>query len=139
MTDNSKRVLSLLEKNIQLNNNMNNVSCCWLKWGKHSEYLNPLPLHHFDIVLGSDLVYLKESIEPMIETVSSLASKEIGTKFILTYVSRGEDLDQELMHCIEKFGFALDSPPVSLQPPSNDEFSQHTLYVFTRTPTPNHK
>jgi len=133
MTDNSKRVLSLLERNVQANN-VNDVSCCWLKWGKYSpEYR--LPLHHFDIVLGSDLVYLKESIEPMIETVSWLASEEEGSKFILAYVSRGEDLDEELMICVKKFGFVLSSPPTLLQPPKHDEECNQTfLYVFTRVP-----
>lgn len=41
----------------------------------------------FDIVIGGDLIYSRDAIEPLLSTVTSLL-KEDG-EFILIYVERG--------------------------------------------------
>jgi predicted nicotinamide N-methyase len=51
---------------------------------------------HFDLILGSDLIYVQSVIQPLFETVKNLLSTDTMSKFLMAHCSRREGNEVEL-------------------------------------------
>ena len=51
---------------------------------------------HFDLILGSDLIYVQSVIQPLFETVQVLLSTDDNSKFLMAHCSRREGNEVEL-------------------------------------------
>ena len=64
----------------------------------------------FDIIMGADIIYTEEAVEPLFNTVSSLLSKaNPHSKFLLAYARRNVKIDFVLNYA-EKCGLIWSQP-----------------------------
>ncbi|CAH1253907.1 METTL21A [Branchiostoma lanceolatum] len=90
LTDNCPLVLEeLVPRSIENNfpNTEDRPKCAYLHWG------SDLPAFHqkygsFDVILGADVIYWTEYVEPLIQTVSKLLSPKPSSCFITIYEER---------------------------------------------------
>jgi predicted nicotinamide N-methyase len=86
-----------------------------------------------DVILGSEVVWLYELVEPLVETLKVLCDMRIKTKgsppkIFMAYQSRDEDLDEALRVSFKKHGFrTLLIPHTDL--PSDYRFSQKIVIL----------
>jgi predicted nicotinamide N-methyase len=98
LTDGDSDTLVLLRENVASNtsssNNDHSVECRQLRWGH--EFVTPLFATQpcFDIILASDVIYVEECIEPLLETVLALLAPD-GV-FWLSYARRNVSMDKVL-------------------------------------------
>jgi len=98
LTDGNDEILQLLQRNIDLNRTPHKeVKCCKLRWGHASDIdtLHHLAPNGFDIILGADIIYTTDSVEPLLDTVQQLLAPH--GLFVLLYISRSSHVDNVLM------------------------------------------
>lgn len=107
LTDGDTNVLQQLRANIErnrpkqhgdddANSNNNNhrvtVSCSQLLWGRETALAflktDIVDNRPFDVLFGSDLVYVAKVIGPLFETVATLLSKSSGSRFLMAHCAR---------------------------------------------------
>jgi len=94
--------LKQLRRNVKINtkDTDDKISCRQLLWGKeHAEsFLSTLPgeSKKFDIILGSDLIYVQSVIRPLFETVRALLRDTEDAEFLMAHCSRREGNEVEL-------------------------------------------
>lgn len=114
MTDGDTDVLKLLRMNIKSNNKAkdDSISCQQLLWGE--EHAKTFLLaqqpegRKFDIILGSDLIYVNTVIKPLFESVRILLRDRKDCKFIMAHCSRrkGNEVDLSTVFDVaDEFGF----------------------------------
>jgi len=116
LTDGDTDALKMLRQNVENNtikaygdnddhDRGNNISCRQLLWGEeHAEnFLTQQPSEgasklsaKFDIILGSDLIYVQSVIRPLFETVRVLLSDEAESKFLMAHCARREGNEVDL-------------------------------------------
>jgi predicted nicotinamide N-methyase len=76
LTDGDAQVLTKLRHNVKRNirNDNNTTSCPQLIWGRNLDYLVQA-YGQQDVILGSDLVYMTQSLEPLWQTVDKLLER----------------------------------------------------------------
>jgi predicted nicotinamide N-methyase len=106
----------------RLHDSNNNVTCRQLVWGRN---LDHFVAEHgfFDVVLGSDIIYVPEIIEPLFETIERIMKNprnqddgdqddqnyEDDAMFILAYARRNVPIDLVLDHAKQR-GFVWTCP-----------------------------
>ena len=87
------------------------VTCRQLVWGRS---LDQFVSEHglFDIVLGSDIIYVPEIIGPLFETIERIMTDD--ATFILAYARRNVPIDLVLDHAKQK-GFVWTCPDESAE------------------------
>ena len=113
MTDGDTDVLKLLRSNIENNIKIkdDSISCQQLLWGEEhaTTFLSQQPEgRKFDIILGSDLIYVNSVIKPLFESVRILLRDRKDCKFIMAHCSRrkGNEVDLSTVFSIaDEFGF----------------------------------
>ena len=126
ITDGDSFTLASLRENIARNIVLcppSKVSCRQLRWGiKLMEFQShcgqTIPDGQFDVILGSDIIYVESILTPLFETVSHLLQPD-GI-FILAYARRNVKIDRVLSTATQ-YGFKWTDP-------SNDE----GCYIFSR-------
>ena len=111
LTDGDTDVLKLLRSNIESNTKAkdDSISCQQLLWGEEhaTTFLSQQPEERkFDIILGSDLIYVNSVIKPLFETVRILLRDD--GKFIMAHCSRrkGNEVDLSTVFDVaDEFGF----------------------------------
>ena len=100
LTDGDTDVLKLLRSNIENNTQEkdDSISCQQLLWGKEhaATFLIQQPEERkFDIILGSDLIYVNSVIKSLFDTVRILLRDAKDCKFIMAHCSRrkGNEVD----------------------------------------------
>ena len=93
------------------------VECRQLRWGK--EFLSSFK-EEFDIILASDVIYLEEVIEPLLDTVVALLAP--GGLFWLSYARRNVSIDKVLSSA-KRHGLEWSEPSENAE----------GVYVFQRT------
>ena len=109
LTDGDTDTLSQLRANIQrnitikdddkMNHEHNNISCHQLLWGKETaDAFSKAHGGNFDVIMGSDLVYVPKVIQPLFETVQTLLSKPNGI-FVMAHCARrhGNEVKLEMI------------------------------------------
>jgi predicted nicotinamide N-methyase len=94
LTDGDTETLKQLRKNVKENviDNHDNLSCHQLLWGKDTaqNFLKQQSIqndHLFDVILGSDLIYVTSVISPLFETVKTMIQPESGV-FVMAHCAR---------------------------------------------------
>ena len=113
LTDGDTDVLKLLRMNIENNTKAkdDSISCQQLLWGKEhaTTFLSQQPEgRKFDIILGSDLIYVNSVIKPLFESVRILLRDAKDCKFIMAHCSRrkGNEVDLSSVYKVaDEFGF----------------------------------
>ncbi|CAJ1954877.1 unnamed protein product [Cylindrotheca closterium] len=123
LTDGDTDVLAQLRSNVQhnlelnaklvQNNNASDLSCHQLIWGKdhakafvnrpcfhhsmnhHNNTNDPNASYHFDVIIGSDLIYVTQVIQPLFETVQTLLHPKHGI-FLMAHCARREGNEVDL-------------------------------------------
>ena len=113
MSDYKEEVMNLIAKNIKLVSESNahlksTLFHSMLDWYKasNSDYLQNLPVHdqdmvpqsscfsdlipQFDIIIGSDLIYFEDSIEPLVSMLENLFNRNQTLTFYLCMEERGK-------------------------------------------------
>jgi predicted nicotinamide N-methyase len=103
LTDGDTDTLQQLRRNISNNvsDSDDTISCRQLLWGERyaKDYLSQQTggdKKHFDLILGSDLIYVQSVIQPLFETVKTLLSTDENSKFLMAHCSRREGNEVEL-------------------------------------------
>lgn len=104
LTDHNNVVLDLLNENsksasfeIKSDNSKwitkstaNNMRIVKLDWGNEDD-INQFTRNSFKIIIGSDIIYWYDAINPLLETVDALLSYDSDSMFILAYKTRAKN------------------------------------------------
>lgn len=110
LTDGDTDTLAQLRDNVRRNTHSEgNISCHQLLWGSETSesFLKQHGGEKFDVLLGSDLVYVTGVVPALWETVRVLLSKNGGV-FVMAHCSRREGNDVTIdfvLEASEKAGF----------------------------------
>ena len=94
LTDGDTDTLQNMRSNVALNTDAETVSCRQLVWG-HSvqEFVDQHGT--FDTIMGADIIYIDEVLEPLfLETIPKLLSQD--GRFLLAYARRNVSIDRVL-------------------------------------------
>jgi len=107
LTDHSEVVMNILQDNISLNVSAleNRVSSLQLTWGENLDRVLTQFPNKFDIILGSDVVFWKESIPALLRTAKELLSEHLHSRFILSYLQRSTSSERFLLEQACTYGF----------------------------------
>lgn len=97
MTDGDTDTLSAMRKNVAQNitcqKNQNQVECRQLEWDHKKANQFRQRRGTFDLILGSDIIYVEQIIEPLFATVLQLLSNSKESQFWLAYARRNVSID----------------------------------------------
>lgn len=102
LTDGDTDTLKQLRHNVSKNTSAGDdtITCQQLLWGEQhaKDYLSQQSdeKKHFDLILGSDLIYVQSVIRPLFETVRTLLCTHENAKFLMAHCSRREGNEVEL-------------------------------------------
>lgn len=132
LTDGDTDTLKQLRQNVRHNikNDDGSIECRQLLWGKEyvMQYIQQQQLtgsKTFDLIIGSDLLYVPSVIQPLFETVLHLLNPDSG-KFLMAHCCRrvGNDVTlEEVLSVAKDLGFECEEKV------RNDE--DIVLYSFT--------
>ena len=97
------------------------ISCQQLVWGNQEQVDSfKQQVQTFDTIIGSDIIYVEEILNPLFDTVRQLLDEKDG-KFLLSYARRNVSIDL-VFATATKYGFIWEEPP-------------HTegVFIFQRT------
>ncbi|KAH9109385.1 hypothetical protein LEN26_004177 [Aphanomyces euteiches] len=107
ITDGDKESMVLLVENCKLNGLDTNKCCQELLWG---ENLTPETQGTFDVLIGADIIYEKEYVQPLFVTASHfLARSSPANVFYLAYTKRNVSIDY-VLSCATNVGFTWKAP-----------------------------
>lgn len=76
------------------------LPCCQLRWGKNIEKFKQkwtifegIKYPGFDVILGSDIIYVEEILDPLFTTVINLLAPSPDACFLLSYARRNVNID----------------------------------------------
>jgi predicted nicotinamide N-methyase len=123
LTDGDTHTISNLKQNIQKNcpsscaeplqvskkeeDNINKILCQQLIWG-HPEQMQLYEEQAYDIIIGSDIIYIEDILIPLWDTVRYLLQPE-GGYFLLAYARRNVSIDL-VLDIAKQYGFHWDEP-----------------------------
>jgi len=113
LTDGDTDTLSNMRHNIASNvkdeGDDSGIICKQLLWGRNVETFcqkwAAAPDHAgFDVVMGGDIAYAQEALEPLFATVLSLLSVKPASVFLLSFVFRNGVTMESVFECAERNG-----------------------------------
>lgn len=117
MTDHNEEVLKILNKNIKLQESLDDSICCAELKAEKLEWGNSAQLNHilqqrsegFDLVLGADICFQQANIPLLFGTVEQLFRDrdQSKCKFILGYVSRTKVIDAMVINEAIRHGLQI--------------------------------
>ncbi|GER35402.1 methyltransferase [Striga asiatica] len=110
-TDGDPKALDLLAQNIYANTDSNlldRLTVKKLEWGNKNdiEAVKKINEEGFDVIIGTDVTYVLESILPLFATAKELVSNEKGSVLVLCHVLRRVD-EPSIVLAGLKYGFEL--------------------------------
>ena len=104
MTDGDTKTLKGMRSNVQQNCSAvddDRIVCKQLLWG--SPHMEKFLKEHeeFDVILAADVIYTRDAIEPLMDTVACLIKKKDGV-FILSRYTKWHGIDDEVVIDIAK-------------------------------------
>ena len=130
MTDGDSPSLERMRDNVSRNKPLtvnqsgdNIVHCKQLRWGqgleafkRHCNQTLAQNGGYFDVIMGSDIIYMEEILEPLFETVDYLLKRNDSSSFednkgvfLLAYARRNVKID-DVFATAEKYGFGWTTP-----------------------------
>ena len=131
LTDYDHGSIKLLEENVQLNSTANDtckISTEFLEWGKtlvsdengcmscvgcikskSSDEMRGVKLETFSLVIGTDLLYCIEIVEPLFSSVKTLLFNAKSSRFILvSSFNPGEDIELAITVLCSRIGLTIE-------------------------------
>jgi predicted nicotinamide N-methyase len=113
ITDSQDEALALVRQNIENNKNSlvlaKTIKVCKLQWGEDSEaWRQEHQQERFDIIIASDILYQRELLQPLFQTVEGMLANKEEARFIVMYSSRGKKLDLQLFAVADQFNFTYE-------------------------------
>jgi len=115
LTDGDTDTLANLRSNVEMNcpamadertSAASGIECCQLVWGRNLEEF--VQTHGtFDVILGADIIYREEILEPLWSSVAQLLQS--AGVFLLAYARRNVSIDR-VLETATKYGFVWDTP-----------------------------
>ncbi|KAH3764320.1 protein N-lysine methyltransferase METTL21A [Pelomyxa schiedti] len=126
LTDYHEVVLKALQKNVD-HSGFPHVSCCKLLWGENLPSFSALH-GTFDAIIGSDIVFWHDCIEPLFLTVDHLLKTSEDAFFVTSYASRASITDRvHLFQVAERHRFEWTVLPLPSLP--NSTFQEEICLV----------
>jgi hypothetical protein len=129
LTDGDVNVLQYLRKNVATNcDDSSRVMCQQLVWGDQQHVEKALQhsgASGFDIVLGSDIIYVEDILKPLWETVAAVVCRDGA--FWLSFCRRNVPFGL-VVETADQFGFGPCQLTGAVQPARD----QDGVYVFCR-------
>jgi predicted nicotinamide N-methyase len=128
LTDGDTDTLALLRDNVAVNvsssgNKAAVVECRQLRWGQEEFVHGSATQETFSLILASDVIYVEEIIEPLLDTVVALLAQDGGGgMFWLSYARRNVSIDKVLASA-KRHGLSWKEP---------SEAAVEGVYVFQR-------
>ena len=102
-----------------------NIEVCTLHW--EEEICNALEEMAFDLIIGSDLMYLEEFYRPLLYTLARYSSLSANS-IVLSWEQRIPDQELKFMQ-LAKAIFSLDGPRLA----GTNPITQNPVYVVQMT------
>lgn len=118
LTDGDSESLQGMRQNVDRNRSTQgpyNIKCRQLRWGiRLSEFIMHVSADvrfdgTFDVVMGSDIIYVESILDPLFATVDALLTKDGSGVFILAYARRNVKIDL-VFSTAGKYGFQWSQP-----------------------------
>ena len=103
LTDGNEIVCELMEKNRVLAKK-NNVFSKKLGWGKENAVDFLKDFENIDVVIGADILFWPESIEPLVETIKTIREKFGHCLFFISICYRAKYSENTFDECLKKEG-----------------------------------
>ncbi|GBG26194.1 Protein N-lysine methyltransferase METTL21A [Hondaea fermentalgiana] len=130
LTDYNEASVELLQENIDLNSAGDVCSTARLVWGDDAacaEILEGMGLEHFDLVVGTDVVYEPECIQPLLQSARAFLNGSKSSRFFLANHTHRYGTYAELVHTTAaSLGFSE-----SVQTPITCEEGQIDFSIFS--------
>src|SRR5690349_13626812 len=103
ISDGSDAAVACISNNILLNSSNTpqsvKVSACVYQWGQHSARVlgTDEEFADFDVILGAEVAYSKNAINPLLSSVERLLSRARPSRFIFTHTARFSDVDNAMV------------------------------------------
>ena len=104
MTDGDSQTLAQMRLNVKDNcsaDECETISCRQLLWGSPQMDVFEKQCGRFSTILGADVIYTAESIEPLFDTVACLLDKPRG-KFVLSRYNKWNNVENDLIFDVAK-------------------------------------
>jgi len=144
MTDGDTDALENMRKNVDFNlrqvgvvadgaaSSADLLPCAQLRWGRHVEAFKKRWTEDtadggdegcdgFDVIMGSDIIYAEDILEPLFDTVMELLSSSPKSIFLLAYARRNVKIDL-VFECSERHGLSWVEP----------EGAEEGVFIFSR-------
>ncbi|KYR02639.1 hypothetical protein DLAC_00089 [Tieghemostelium lacteum] len=130
ITDGDDKIFDLLDENLQLNQELFRIKPIikLLLWGENQTLQN-FEFHSYDTIIGSDLIYVNDSIDPLFYTVDKLLSMNSESTFYLSFLDRKNHLP-----VIEKVSlkYKFNMISINLNDFIEKPISNSKMFKFTR-------
>lgn len=129
ITDGDSDSLRGMRENVERNKSQvdcSKIKCKQLRWGMHlEEFIDHCSADlneqgRFDMIMGSDIIYVETILEPLFQSVHALLSEEADAKFVLAYARRNVKIDL-VLETAAKYNFEWAQPD-----------GEEGCFVFTR-------
>ncbi|KAL3826617.1 hypothetical protein ACHAXA_010542 [Cyclostephanos tholiformis] len=113
MTDGDNRALDRMRENVRRNcddvgdasiTGRNAIACRQLIWGKPHAGKFLERNGKYDVIIGADVIYTRESVQPLLDTVVSLLNEPNG-QFVLSRFCRWNNVDDDIVIKAAKMRF----------------------------------
>ena len=129
LTDGDTATLANMRDNVSVNCNNESdeeiIICKQLRWGRHLDLFREKCGTEFDTIIGGDVIYAQEGLQPLFETVAHLLSKEPHAVFLQSYINRNGVTMEEAFEVATNHGLRWLAPEHS---------GTDGVYVFCRAP-----
>eukprot|EP00744_Colponema_vietnamica_P029541 GILI01045526.1.p1 GENE.GILI01045526.1~~GILI01045526.1.p1 ORF type:complete len:271 (+),score=69.04 GILI01045526.1:78-890(+) len=130
ITDGNETVMKVLEKNVNENAPFpERVSACHLWWSEDISAFTALHPHRFPLVIGADVIYWAESVEPLFQTIKQVLLPGPEHVFIMSYFDRADLVHRRLKETAERMGFIREEVDIPSFAPDTHKPNAH-LYKF---------
>ncbi|CAK9112329.1 unnamed protein product [Durusdinium trenchii] len=140
-TDGNEEEIPLLQKNafsfadgLMLGGSL---SATHLEWGQHAAERSGLPSKGFDLIVGSEIVYIPDCIPALVESLCFFLADDGEAIIANTAVATRTDQSaarELLCECLEAKGltFNMDMPPRSPPPPDEDNWAETSYILYIK-------
>jgi predicted nicotinamide N-methyase len=102
LTDGNEIVMNVLSKNVEFARGK--CSAVQVEWGKEALEREGYP-GKYEVIIGADVVYWEDSIEPLYHTVKALLAQK--GKFVMCYTLRALRVQKKLLEKAEEMGLKI--------------------------------
>jgi predicted nicotinamide N-methyase len=108
LTDGDTATLVTMRLNVATNSEGEDeedfMVCKQLRWGRNIEGFREKVASEFDTIMGGDIIYAQEGLQPLFQTVSKLLSEERHAVFLQSYINRNGVTMEEAFQVAKSHG-----------------------------------